>query len=71
MTPQWPAPSRCTATRPATSPCSEPGRPWKSADLAGAQQAEVEKYEAALARLCDLYDQVLAVAAELAHGTVG
>lgn len=43
---------------------------WKSASLIAAQQAEVEEYEAALAQLRDLNDQVLAVAAELAHGTV-
>ncbi len=43
---------------------------WKSASLTAAQQAEVEEYEAALAQLRDLNDQVLAVAAELAHGTV-
>jgi hypothetical protein len=42
----------------------------KSASLTGAQQAEAGEYDAALARLRDLYDQVLAVAAELAHGTV-
>jgi hypothetical protein len=43
---------------------------WKSASLTGAPQAEAGEYEAVLARLRDVHDQALAVATELAHGTV-
>ena len=43
---------------------------WKTASLTAAQQAAVEQYEAALAQLRQLNAQVLAVAAELARGTI-
>jgi hypothetical protein len=43
---------------------------WKTASLTAAQQAAVDEYEAALAQLRQLNAQVLAVAAELARGTI-
>ena len=43
---------------------------WKAACLTAAQQTAVDEYEAALAQLRQLNDQVLAVAAEIARGTI-
>ena len=70
-TPLWPVLSWCTATRPATWRCSRIAGRWKAGPgLTAAQRAEVAAYEKLLAELRELNSEVLAVAAELSHGTI-